>query len=185
MSKNNSISDLFPYLHENNLKEIRTAQRHVQKGLQIDGKSVNGFYFHGDGNIYFRKSDSDDRIQYRNHEAENAATQGAAYRLYFDEDATIPKDLKTLESLLVKAQSAEKKEKDTNMLRGSINPNALPAYEDEGDNEEGGGSDEAPNSDDLANKLKSLDENKGEGDPGAQTGKEDKKGNAKKDKEAK
>jgi len=158
--KNNDITDLFPYLHENNLRELKTAQKQVRKGLKVDGKVVDGFYFHGDGNIYFRKSDSDDRIQYRNTEAEHAATQGAAYRAYFDDETPIPADLKDLENLLVRAQQAEKREKDAAQLRGVTNPNALPAYEEDEDTlEEGTGEpgETSVSAEDLAKKLADVD----------------------------
>lgn len=110
-----TTSTLFPKLHPENLKQLKSAIRFRPK---------SGVYIHGDGNMYFSKKMSDDRMIFHNDHADN---YGAGFRAFFDESSTVPADLKGLEDVLVKSTNDEKKaETVATTANRSSNPNAMP-----------------------------------------------------------
>lgn len=77
--------------HKNNIPGIKAAVAHFGK-----------IYFHGDGNIYHKKEDSDFRKDFGN-DRDGANT----YRIEFNKDSKIPETVEELNKALLNAKTKE------------------------------------------------------------------------------
>lgn len=123
-----NVSDLFPKLHPANIGQLKSAIRFAPAENATQGFS-GGVYFHGDGNMYFKKHLSDDRLIFHNDHPDN---YGAGFRMFFNKTTAVPADLPALEKALVAGMNQEKKDNtSTQAMRTTSNPNALPRDEEE------------------------------------------------------
>lgn len=83
-------------LHKMNLVQLKSAVRAPQ--------FRDGIWFHGDGNMYPKKKDSDDRVTFYN---DHPANVGAKYRKLFTKTDAIPDTLEEMETQLVAANQLE------------------------------------------------------------------------------
>lgn len=111
MSDKVILSDMFPKLHPYNLIQLASAIRFFGE-----------VWIHGDGNMYPKKKDSDDRsIFYNQHPVNDAAK----YRKLYTRVSQIPEDLEDLEDDLIQARRAEDAAANNDVTRQSGNPLAF------------------------------------------------------------
>ena len=81
-------------LNENNLAQIKAAAKHYGK-----------IWFHGDGNIYHKKEESDFRKDFSNIPSSGVGTQ--TYRSEFSADSAFPETVEHLAKILTDSKSRE------------------------------------------------------------------------------
>lgn len=97
-------STQFPALHPVNLLQLRSAVGHFVGRTDKYGSIVQGVYFHGDGNMYPTKKESDERKDYLN---DHPVNEGAKYRAFFTKTDGIPTSLAEMEKTLVSSKIKE------------------------------------------------------------------------------
>lgn len=105
------LSSMFPKLHPYNLDQLASAIRHFGE-----------VWMHGDGNMYPKKKDSDDRSIFYNQHPVNEA---ARYRKLYTRVSQVPEDLEDLEDDLVQARRAEDAAANEGITRATGNPLAF------------------------------------------------------------
>jgi hypothetical protein len=92
---------MFKCLHPENLNQLRSLLNHPR---------VKEVYFHGDGNMYIVKKESDDRQIFHNFNttgANHPANIGAGYRVRLTSAAEVPDTLDQMEKLLLESRQKE------------------------------------------------------------------------------
>lgn len=97
-------STQFPSLHPLNLAQLMSAVVHFVGKLDKYGVNIVGVWFHGDGNMYPSKKESDERKEYLN---DHPVNEGAKYRKLFTRTDGIPQTLAEMEKVLVAAKIKE------------------------------------------------------------------------------